>query len=117
MKGFAINDIGDVILTLEGIQITEEIPLLLQTCRQVIGTNHGEWFLNKNEGINFDNLLTKSPNKELIRDEIQSGLFQVDPTLRIQKMEYNLNKNRAIGVRFIAKNDKGENIEGGRNYD
>lgn len=117
MKGFALDENGDTVLKKEEIGIVEGTKLLTQTCRQVIGTNKGEWFLNGNEGINFDNILCKNPDKNLVRDEVQSGLFQVDDSLRIQKISQNTGENRKLSVRFTAVNDSGENVGVGQKYD
>lgn len=116
MKGFALDEKGDVILKNGEIQMVEGLDLTMQTCRTVIGTNKGEWFLDGQEGIRFDHILIKNPNYALVRDEIQSGLYQVDETMRITEMKHSLTKDRRLDIRFQAMNDAKEKIRGGRTY-
>lgn len=116
MKGFALDESGDVIVTAEGIRMTSGTPLLLQTCRQVIGTNKGEWFLDGNEGIRFGNILTKNPNPDLVRDEVQDGLFQVDDSLSIRAFSSELGDRRELRVRFTAQDADGVTVQGGKSY-
>ena len=55
----------------------------------------GEWFLNLNEGINRKNIIKKNPEKDLVRNEILSGLIQVDSSLYLTDFDYELD-NRGI---------------------
>lgn len=71
MKGFKLTSTGDVEIKNNQIQMIEGNELLRQTVECVLGTNKGEWFLNPDEGINFQNILGKrtpeqeQPNKAL----------------------------------------------------
>ena len=95
------------------IEMVEGNELLAQTMQKVIGTNKGEWFLNVNEGIRFSNILIKKPIEDLIRDEIQSGLTQVDSSFMITDFTYNYNKEkRELKVNYTAKNSQGQTIKG-----
>ena len=70
--------------------------LKAQTIRTVIGTNKGEWPLNKNEGINFDYVLGKGITDDMIMTQIIDGMRQVDETLYLD----NLNVQR---IRTVEK--------------
>ena len=95
------------------IEMVEGDELLAQTVQKVTGTNKGEWFLNVNEGIHFSNILIKKPIEELIRNEIQSGLTQVDRSYVITDFLFDFNKNdRVLKVRYTAKNSQGKTIKG-----
>lgn len=108
MKNFKLDPLtNDVMIVNNQIQMVEDNDLLSQTCRTVLGTNKGEWFNNKNEGISFQNIFSKPINYDLIEDEIQGGLIQVDETLKIQSFEHEMN-DRRLKVKFKARNDEEE---------
>lgn len=117
MKGFLLDEKGDVVISRRDIAMCEGDVLTAQTCQTVIGTNKGEWFLNKEEGINFRNILTKNPNFDLIRDEILGGLLQVDETFTMQSFEYDWDKNtRELVADFKAQNSEGRTISIKKTY-
>lgn len=59
IKGFAVNDKGDVIIESGNIQMVYGSELTKQTIKTVLGTQKGEWFLNWEEGIDHNNILGK----------------------------------------------------------
>ncbi len=113
MKGFALDNTGDVRMIGGKIQMIDGNDLLAQTVRTVTGTNKGEWFFNIEEGIRFSNLLLKKPIEDLILNELQSGLSQVDRSYVITELVFDFNKfDRVLKVRYTAKNTQGQTIEG-----
>lgn len=83
LKGFGLNEQGDVVIEKNDIQIVSEIELLSQKFRQVLSTNKGEWWKNPKEGILVRKILKKNPNYALIKDYIRNALRQVDPSLKM----------------------------------
>ena len=83
--------------------------LIALEVRQILKTNLGEWWLNENEGIDFQSLLCKNPNYEQIEDNIKSGLMQVDSTFELLTFACQY-KNRHLTINFMAKNESGEII-------
>lgn len=59
MKGFALDEHGDVLIANGEIQMINGTDLTVQTVKTVLSTNKGEWTFNENEGINFHNILGK----------------------------------------------------------
>lgn len=114
MKGFLLDDKGDIVINGGFIKMANDRDLIRQTVETVIGTNNGEWFLNEDEGIRFKAILNKSPNMDEVRSEIQKGLLQVDSSLFIQTFDYNV-EDRTLNIQFTASNGKYE-IEGGTTY-
>lgn len=108
MKGFELDEKGDVIIN-KDISMIDGKNLIRQTVETVLGTNWGEWFLNKKEGINYREILTKNPNFDLIRTHVQNGLLQVDDSLWITEYNQSL-ENRHLKISFTAKNDDNETI-------
>ena len=83
MKGFAIDDHGDVVVERNDIKLAYDTELLIQKIRQVLSTNRGEWWLDPKEGIPVQKVLGKNPNLTLIRDYVRSAVAQVDKTLQM----------------------------------
>ena len=109
MKNFKLDESGDVIIKNNDIAVIENNDLILQTIKTILGTNKREWFLNLNEGINFKNILKKKPEKDIIRDEILSGLIQVDSAFYLTEFDYEVNE-RKMTVKFTAKKADGTRI-------
>lgn len=59
IKGFAIDDKGDLIIENSSIKMVHGTELTKQTIKTVLGTQKGEWFLNWNEGIDHNTILGK----------------------------------------------------------
>ena len=59
IKGFALDDKGDLIIENGDIQMAHGAELTKQTIKTVLGTQKGEWFLNWDEGINHNEILGK----------------------------------------------------------
>lgn len=83
MKGFFLNDRGDVVIEKNDIKLAYDTDLLIQKIRQVLSTNRGEWWLDSKEGIPVQKVLKKNPNLTLIRDYVRSAIAQVDKSLQM----------------------------------
>ncbi len=59
MKGFMLDEKGDIVIQGGVIQMVHGAELTMQKIKNVLGTQKGEWFLNWEEGINHDNILGK----------------------------------------------------------
>ena len=117
MKGFALDNNGDVIIEKNKIKMIDGVELKRQTVQTVLGTNKGEWFLNIDEGINFDNLLGKKKDDEIIKNEILQGLQQVDSSFILENFNCDFNKkNRKLNIYFKAKNFNDEEVTIEKNY-
>ena len=84
MKGFKLDQNGDVVITDGKIEMVEDIVLIAQTLRQVIGTNLGEWLFDEDEGIDFYTILTKNPNNDLIQDTIKTAVQHAAEILGVE---------------------------------
>lgn len=110
MKGFMLDDHGDVVIHNNKILMVEGDELLLQTVKCVLGTNKGEWPLNREEGINFHNILGKNKDEDMIKYEIQQGLLQVDNTFTITSFVLDDLGNRKFAVIVSAQNASGAEL-------
>lgn len=112
MNGFAMTDTGDVAIVNDKIPLVSGQSLLQQKVKNVLSTNKGEWFLDLNEGVDFDNLLGKGITEDLVRYEIEQGLLQVDRTFTITEFTCEINnKARKVRAFFKAQTSNGEEVE------
>lgn len=113
MTGFALDQRGDLILERGEFRMTDGDALLCQTVENVLGTNHGEWFLNSGEGIDFHRLLKKNVSEEAIREEVTQGLVQVDKSLTLENFSI-AREGRELHVSFTAKSADGTEVRSER---
>ena len=114
MKGFSTDDKGDVIVG-KTIEMVGGNELLRQTIQRVIGTNHGEWEFDAEEGIDFRVLLCKNPDKDEIRNEIEQALERIDETLTLTDFALSMDGRNAV-ISFSATNGNGEDVGGEYTY-
>lgn len=87
MKGFSLDERGDVVVSGGDVKLAYDAELLAQKIRQVLSTNKGEWWLNSKEGIPVQKLLKKNPNLAMVKDYVRSAIVQVDSSLQMTKCE------------------------------
>lgn len=107
MKGFALDENGDVKIEHGRVQMIDGNELLRQTCQTVIGTNRGEWPFNLEEGIDFALLRGKQIDYQAIQGELLSGLQQVDESFLIDSFEHEITADRKLHIRFSATSSSG----------
>lgn len=118
MMGFALDDNGDVLIENNEISIITGDSLLQQKVMSVLRTNLGEWFFDLDEGVDFDNLLGKNTNAELVRFEVARALAQVDSTFVITEFTYDVDKvTRKAKAAFKAQTESGEAVGGEYTWD
>lgn len=118
MTGFALDENGDVLIENNEISIVVGDSLLQQKVWTVLRTNLGEWFFDLEQGVDYNNLLGKKTNAELVRYEIERGLAQVDNTFVITEFSYDSEKeSRKAWVKFKAQNKSGAEVGGEYSWD
>ena len=105
MKSIALDSTGDILIENNKIQMVDGKELTRQKVQEVISTDKGEWYFNREQGIEFDNVLGKGITEEMVRNEIIDGLHQVDPNLNLSSFSMEL-KGRDAYVKFSALNEE-----------
>jgi len=72
---------GDLVFSKGALQMVEGPEEVAQSCRIILGTRRGEWFLNPDFGLDFDVFLGKSPVRDQMEDELRAALAQ-EPRIR-----------------------------------
>lgn len=117
MQGFKLDSNGDIMLENGKISIVSGTDLMAQTLKTVIGTNKGEWFMNDDEGIDFDSVIGKGITEDMQRAEIIDACGQVDQNLQLTEFSSETDKKtRAAILAFTAVNQSGEEIRVERDY-
>lgn len=117
MQGFKLDSNGDVLIESGKISMTSGTDLTAQTLQTVAGTNKGEWFLNEDEGIDFDSVIGKGITEDMQRAEMSDACKQVDENLQLTEFHRELDKKtRAATLYFTAVNQSGETISVERGY-
>lgn len=114
MKTFKLNQYGDVVINKNQIELVEGMELLVQTLKQVLNTNLGEWFSDEEEGIDYKVILTKNPNYDLIQDTINTAAQQVAYYLDVELETDNFTferEGRELTISFMVKIDGNESTE------
>lgn len=106
MKGFAINDHGDIVIERNDVKLAYDTELLIQKIRQVLSTNRGEWRLDPKEGIPVQKVLRKNPNVAMIRDYVRSAISQVDKSLQMTRCDITT-ENRKLKINFEIADQSG----------
>lgn len=118
MIGFALDNTGDVVIENNEISIVAGDSLLQQKVNTVLQTNLREWFFDWDEGVDFDNLIGKSTNAEIVQYEIEKGLVQVDETFAITEFAYEEERaTRKAKATFKAQTESGEEVGGEVSWD
>ncbi len=110
MKDFKLNaESGDILLEDGCIPLCEGDELTAQTLTRLLTTNKGEWWLNNREGVDFTAILTKNPNPDRVRGEIQKALLLADETLALESFSQQL-RGRSLEIRFTLRRQQGKGL-------
>lgn len=106
LKGFKLDEKGDIVFENGNIALIEDNELKAQTLRTTMGTNKGEWFLNEDEGVDFGFLIGKGITDEMRLAQCADACRQVDEKLYISDYHSEVDKQtRASVLYFTARDD------------
>ena len=117
MKGFKVDERGDIIFENGNIAFVKDTELKAQTLRTVLGTNKGEWFLNDDEGIDFDFIIGKNITDDMRLSQCKDACRQVDETLYVSDFYSEVDKKtRESALYFKAQSGDGTIININHSY-
>lgn len=106
MRGFLLDEKGDIVIENGSIALVENEHLKAQTLRTVMGTNKGEWFLNDEEGIDFNFMLGKGITEDMQLAQCKDACNQVDTSLTVVDFHREVDKaTRKAEINFKAQGD------------
>lgn len=102
---------GDLVFERGALEMVEGPKEVVQSCRIILGTRKGEWFLNPDFGLTFDVFLGKSPNQDRMEDELRAALAQ-EPRIRtVDEITITEDRSaRTLSVTFTATGVDGGTI-------
>lgn len=110
MKDFKLDDNNDILISGNDIELAHGIDVTIQAFETTLETQKGEWFLNNELGINFDNVLGKPiPSEEITKDELNQGIAQVNEDYNISGFSTaydNTNRSRTITLELTNNQDE-----------
>ena len=104
MKDFMVDkNTGDIVIEKRDIAVVDAQNEIAQQIRHILRSNNGEWYFNSEYGINYNNLLVKTVDNEIIIDEINKGLAQCTSNVTLQTIDIKVNRQeRTLSVSFYA---------------
>jgi phage baseplate assembly protein W len=88
-------------IKLEFIEGLEDVK---QSVQRILSTRKGEWFLNTDFGLNFDNIITKGFSKDAIELDVTEAILQdsrIDEVVSVN-IEHDRTQ-RIVAINFVAK--------------
>lgn len=79
---------GDLVIENGNLLMIEGDEELAQSVRSVLQTRKGEFFLDPEHGMSFDNLLGKTANQDETRDDIIEALSQIDELQAVNEVTF-----------------------------
>lgn len=109
MRGFKLDEKGDISITDGQIDMVSDLELEKQTIKTVLQTNKGESPFNEDEGIDFNQIQGKGITEDMIKTQVQSGIHQVNSERTIDEFNCTI-KDRHLTVDVTAQNSDGSSI-------
>ena len=111
-QDFCLSSNGDIVIEENNIKLIEGKQVYIQAFQQILRTRLGEYFLNLNEGFDFDVFLGKKViDEEEAMSALQSAGLQVEEFVKFTSITYTFNKNtRVLSVVFEALFSDGSEI-------
>jgi hypothetical protein len=103
---------GDLVLENGDLALVSGGEELAQCCQITLGSNRGEWWFNPEAGLDFDVLLGKGIDEEMVHDAIREALLQEERIVSVDELIVTLDrKARSSVVSFTATGRDGETIQ------
>ena len=103
-------DAGDIVLNEQNnLEMVYDDDEFVQSIREILNTNAGEWFLNDEHGLRRYEILGQKFIQNEAVDLIREAIFQHDDVDRIENLELDFDrKNRKMSVKFevVKKTDE-----------
>ncbi len=109
MKGFACDEMGDLLMQSGEIRFVEGEELLCQKARAILASGQGEWWLDETEGMDRRVLLGKKPDAVRLRDEIGRALLALGEDLTVTDFAME-QEGRCLTARFSAETAGGKKL-------
>lgn len=112
METFKIVD-GDIIFDEQGdLMLVNDDLEVIQSINRILTTNKGEWFLNVDFGLNYNEIQGKGKSIDNMKLAVTEAILQEERVESIVSLVVELLKNRGCRIFFKAKIKSGNLVEG-----
>lgn len=102
MKTFKLIN-GDLSIKNNNFELIDSNEDIVQGVERIISTRLGEWFLNQEFGLNYDNITQKNYDEDLVRLDFIEAL-SLDPRFEeLLEFEIIQKPNRVGEIKFKAR--------------
>lgn len=114
MKTFKIKN-GDLSIDQSGnLEMVDKEDEIAQSVEMILSANKGEWFLNEDFGLDYDEITSKGQSKRDIEFALREAIFQEE---RIQGIEFpkieidSVNRRLSVDLELTTEDDETMRIE------
>ena len=92
-QDFELTMSGDVVIRENNLALIEGREVFVQAFRQILSTRLGEYFLNLEEGLDFDVFLgQKELDEELAMNALQQASMQIQDFVKFESISYDYDR-------------------------
>jgi len=103
---------GDIVIENGNVVMVEDDEDLAQSVEMVLGTRKGEFFLDPDHGLSFDNLLGKQADEFEARDDIIEAISQEDRVSAVTDISFIDDRSaRKRSVKVTVQKQDGTEID------
>jgi len=111
MKTFKIVN-GDLVFDGQGnLVMVEGKEEIVQSIERILTTNKGEWFLNLEYGLDYQEIQGKGRDIEGIKLAITEAILQEERVSEVEKIDLSLDKNRHLKINVTVRLQEGDTLE------
>ena len=112
MRTLALKD-GDIYFNKCELAMVEGLEELDQNISVLMKINKGEWFLDLNEGLDYQLLFDKMETEDIKREEIYNRLMSDSRISSVESIDFHHDRGtRLLDITFKAVTTDGTEIEG-----
>lgn len=106
MKDLKVTDSGDIDFLVDDLSVVSDETDLRQSILMILSTRLGEFFLDDQLGLNWDNLFGKNYNPEYLETDISDALVEQESRIRqVVSIEFETNERLLnIRIKMIGEN-------------
>ncbi|MFP7414370.1 DUF2634 domain-containing protein [Priestia filamentosa] len=103
---------GDLVIEDNNLIMVEDDEELAQSVKSVLQTRKGEFFLDEEHGMSFDNILGKVADQAATRDDIIEAVSQEERIRSVTDVSFSDNpKTRIREVKMTLEKEDGAELE------
>ncbi|MBF4022229.1 DUF2634 domain-containing protein [Burkholderia pseudomallei] len=103
MKSPKIDENGDLVFLNGDVVWVDGAEEIVQSVTSIIQTRKGEWFLNDGFGLSHEHIFVKSPDLNMIEDDLREAIGQEERITEITDIELVIQPKRILQTKVQMK--------------